>query len=430
MGSRFETVETNKVKITFEISPEKFEEGIQEAYKRNRGKINIPGFRKGKAPRKIIEMNFGKEIFYEDAVNIVLPDAYDSAVKELNLDTVSRPEIDIEEISAENGVVLTAEVFVKPEVSIEAEDYKGVQYEIAEAVIEDSEIEAEINKVREQNARIVPVTDRPVQDGDIVTLDFEGFVDGVAFEGGKGENYELTIGSKTFIDTFEEQLIGLNIGEEKDVNVKFPEEYGKEELNGKPALFKVKINGIKFKELPEVDDDLAQDVSEFDTLDEYKNSIKEKLLSAKEEEIKNKKENDIVKAVTEKAKMDVPPVMIENQIENMVNDFANQLRMQGLPLETYLQYVGQDMDSLREAYRANAENQVKSRLVLEAIANKEDFPVTEEDIDAELNKLAENYQMEKERLENILKPEDKEGLKKDIAVRKALDYIVENAVGQ
>jgi len=361
MGSRFETVETNKVKITFEISPEKFEEGIQEAYKRNRGKINIPGFRKGKAPRKIIEMNFGKEIFYEDAVNIVLPDAYDSAVKELNLDTVSRPEIDIEEISAENGVVLTAEVFVKPEVSIEAEDYKGVQYEIAEAVIEDSEIEAEINKVREQNARIVPVTDRPVQDGDIVTLDFEGFVDGVAFEGGKGENYELTIGSKTFIDTFEEQLTGLNIGEEKDVNVKFPEEYGKEELNGKPALFKVKINGIKFKELPEVDDDLAQDVSEFDTLDEYKNSIKEKLLSAKEEEIKNKKENDIVKAVTEKAKMDVPPVMIENQIENMVNDFANQLRMQGLPLETYLQYVGQDMDSLREAYRANAENQVKSR---------------------------------------------------------------------
>jgi trigger factor len=430
MGSRFETVETNKVKITFEISPEKFEEGIQEAYKRNRGKINIPGFRKGKAPRKIIEMNFGKEIFYEDAVNIVLPDAYDSAVKELNLDTVSRPEIDIEEISAENGVVLTAEVFVKPEVSIEAEDYKGVQYEIAEAVIEDSEIEAEINKVREQNARIVPVTDRPVQDGDIVTLDFEGFVDGVAFEGGKGENYELTIGSKTFIDTFEEQLTGLNIGEEKDVNVKFPEEYGKEELNGKPALFKVKINGIKFKELPEVDDDLAQDVSEFDTLDEYKNSIKEKLLSAKEEEIKNKKENDIVKAVTEKAKMDVPPVMIENQIENMVNDFANQLRMQGLPLETYLQYVGQDMDSLREAYRANAENQVKSRLVLEAIANKEGFPVTEEDIDAELNKLAENYQMEKERLENILRPEDKEGLKKDIAVRKALDYIVENAVGQ
>ncbi len=430
MGSRFETVETNKVKITFEISPEKFEEGIQEAYKRNRGKINIPGFRKGKAPRKIIEMNFGKEIFYEDAVNIVLPDAYDSAVKELNLDTVSRPEIDIEEISAENGVVLTAEVFVKPEVSIEAEDYKGVRYEIAEAVIEDSEIEAEINKVREQNARIVPVTDRPVQDGDIVTLDFEGFVDGVAFEGGKGENYELTIGSKTFIDTFEEQLTGLNIGEEKDVNVKFPEEYGKEELNGKPALFKVKINGIKFKELPEVDDDLAQDVSEFDTLDEYKNSIKEKLLSAKEEEIKNKKENDIVKAVTEKAKMDVPPVMIENQIENMVNDFANQLRMQGLPLETYLQYVGQDMDSLREAYRANAENQVKSRLVLEAIANKEGFPVTEEDIDAELNKLAENYQMEKERLENILRPEDKEGLKKDIAVRKALDYIVENAVGQ
>lgn len=430
MGSRFETVETNKVKITFEISPEKFEEGVQEAYKKNRGKINIPGFRKGKAPRKIIEMNFGKEVFYEDGVNIVLPEAYDSAVKELNLDTVSRPEIDIEEISAENGVVLTAEVFVKPEVSIETEDYKGVQYEIAEAIIEDSEIEAEINKVREQNARIVPVTDRPVQDGDMVTLDFEGFIDGVPFEGGKGENYELTIGSKTFIDTFEEQLIGLNIDEEKDVNVKFPEEYGKEELNGKPALFKVKINGIKFKELPEIDDDLAQDVSEFDTLEEYKNSIKEKLLSAKEEELKNKKENDIVKAVTERAKMDVPPVMIENQIDNMINDFSNQLRMQGLPLETYLQYVGQDMDSLREAYRANAENQVKSRLVLEAIAKKEGFAVTEEDIDAEISRLAESYQMEKERLVNILRPEDKEGLEKDVAVKKALDYIVENAVGQ
>lgn len=430
MESKFEVIEPNKVKITFGISAEKLEEGCQEAYKRSRGKINIPGFRKGKASRKIIELNFGKEVFFEDAVNIVLPEIYDNAVKELKLAVVSKPEIDIEEISAEEGAALTAEVFIKPEVKIKKKDYTGVQFEAADTSVTAEEVDAEINKAREQNSRIVPVTDRAVADGDMVTIDFEGFADGEPFEGGKAENYELTIGSHSFIDTFEDQIIGKNIDEEFEVNVTFPEEYHAENLKGKPAMFKVKVNGIKYKELPEVDDDFVQDVSEFDTVDEYKKNIEEKLKEKKEKEAKAKKENDVLKAVTEKAEMDVPEVMIENQVDQMVNDFANQLRMQGIPLDTYLQYMGEDMNGMRKAYRDNAESQVKSRLVLEAVAKNEKIKVTEEDFDAEIVRMAESYQMDKEKLLGMLRDEDKEGLEEDVKVKKALDIILESAVAK
>ncbi|MDL2248728.1 trigger factor [Tyzzerella sp. OttesenSCG-928-J15] len=426
MSSRFEVIEPNKVKITFTIEAEKFEDGVEQAYKRNRGKINIPGFRKGRAPRKIIELNFGKDIFYEDAINIILPDVYEAAVNELNLEVVSRPEIDVEEINDETGVVITAEVYTKPEITVDAANYKGAEYTPVDASVSDDDINEELDKVREQNSRMISV-ERPIEDGDIAVIDFEGFMDGEAFEGGKGVDHNLTIGSHSFIDNFEEQLIGANVGDDLEVNVNFPEEYHAEHLAGKPAMFKVEIKDIRKKELPELDDDFAQDVSEFDTLDEYKNNIKEKLVEVKEGEAKRKKEDDLITYVISKTEMDIPQVMIENQIDQMVNDFANQIRMQGLPLETYLQYMGQDMNSLREAYKEGAEKQVKGRLVLEAVAKAEGFEVSEEEREAEFARIAESYGMEVEKLKEVLRKEDNEGLDMDIKVKKAVDFINENA---
>jgi len=426
MSGKYEVIGNNKVKITFIIDNNKFEEGINQAYKRNRGKINIPGFRKGKAPRKIIELNFGKDIFYEDAINIVLPEIYEATVSELNLDVVSRPEIDIEEISDEEGVTITAQVYTKPEIEIPADIYKNAEYTPVEAVVTDEEVNAEFDKVKEQNSRMVSV-ERPVEDGDIVTIDFEGFIDGEAFPGGKGEDYNLTIGSGSFIDNFEQQLIDSKLADDLEVNVTFPAEYHAKELAGKPAMFKVEIKEIRKKELPELDDDFAQDVSEFDTLEEYKNSVKEKLSEAKQEESKRKMEDDLIAFIISKIEMDIPEVMVENQVDQMVNDFANQIRMQGLPLETYLQYVGQDMDSLREAYREGADKQVKGRLVLEAVAKAEDFIITDEERDAEIARISESYGMEVERLKEILRQEDKEGLDMDLKVKKAVDFIKENA---
>ena len=426
MSGKYEVVGNNKVKITFIIENDKFEEGINQAYKRNRGKINIPGFRKGKAPRKIIELNFGKDIFFEDAINIVLPEIYEATVSELKLDVVSRPEIDIAEISEEEGVTITAEVYTKPEIEIPADVYKNAEYTPVESVVTDEEINGEFDKAREQNSRMVSV-ERPVEDGDIVTIDFEGFIDGEAFPGGKGENYELTIGSGSFIDNFEQQLIGTKLADDLEVNVSFPAEYHAEELAGKPAMFKVEIKDIRKKEMPELDDEFAQEVSEFDTLEEYKNSIKEKLSEAKLEDAERKKEDDIISYIISKIEMDIPEVMIENQVEQMVNDFANQIRMQGLPLETYLQYVGQDMDSLRAAYAEGAEKQVKGRLVLEAVAKAEDFAITDEERDVEIARISESYGMEVDRLKEILRQEDKEGLDTDLKVKKAVDFIKANA---
>jgi len=426
MSGKYEVVGSNKVKITFIIENNKFEEGIEQAYKRNRGKINIPGFRKGRAPRKIIELNFGKDIFFEDAINIVLPEIYEATISELNLEVVSRPEIDIAEISDEEGVTITAEVYTKPEIEIPADIYKNAEYTPVEAEVSEEEINAELDKVKEQNSRMVSV-ERPVEDGDIVTIDFEGFIDGVAFPGGKGEDHNLTIGSGSFIDTFEQQLIGTKLADDLEVNVTFPAEYHAEELAGKPAMFKVEIKDIRKKELPELDDDFAQDVSEFDTLEEYKNNIKEKLSEGKQEEAKRKMEDDLVAFIIDKVEMDIPEIMFENQVDQMVNDFANQIRMQGLPLETYLQYVGQDMDSLRVAYREGAEKQVKGRLVLEAVAKAENFSVTDEDREAEIVRISESYGMEADRLKEILRQEDKDGLDMDLKVKKAVEFIKENA---
>ncbi|MDR2899802.1 MAG: trigger factor [Clostridiales bacterium] len=427
MASKFEVIDTNKVKITFTIPGEKFREGIEKAYKQNRGKINIPGFRKGRAPRKIIELNFGKDVFYEDAVNIALPEIYESTVNELKLEVVSRPEIDLESIDEDDGVVVTAEVYTKPELDIKDTDYIGVSYVPMETVVTDEEINAEIDKARDRNSRMVTVS-RPVENNDIVTIDFEGFTDGVPFEGGKGEDFNLTIGSNSFIDTFEHQLIGTSVNDDVEVNVTFPEDYRAENLAGKPAMFKVLVKDIRFKELPVADDDFAQDVSDFETFEEYKNSIKEKLTEAKKESAKRKIEDDLISGIVEKLNLDIPESMIDNQVDQMVNDFANQIRMQGMPLETYLGYMGQTVESLRQTYRPGAETQVKGRLLLETIAKNENITVSDEEFEEELKRLAENYGMELDKLKGILRPEDNDGIQMDIKVRKALDLIVEKAV--
>ncbi|MCL2565718.1 MAG: trigger factor [Defluviitaleaceae bacterium] len=426
MSSKFEIIGDNKVKITFVISPDKFEEGIELAYKKNRGKINVDGFRKGKATRKIIEARFGKEIFYDDAINAVMPEVYEAVIDKLNLKVVSRPEIDVEEINDETGVVLTATVYTKPEVTVSGDVYKNAQYTPVSTEVTDDDIDAEILKAREQNSRMVSV-ERAVADGDIVTIDFEGFIDDEAFDGGKGEDHNLTIGSKSFIGDFEQQLIGANVGDDLEVNVPFPQDYHAEHLAGKPAMFKVEIKDIKVKELPELDDDFAQDVSEFDTLEAYKNSIKEKLTENKENEAKSKKEDEVLSYIIENTPMNVPEVMIENQVDQMVNDFANQIRMQGMPVEMYLQYMGQSMASLRDNYKAGAEKQVKGRLVLEAIANAEGFEVTEEDKEGEIVRIAESYNMPIDKLKEILRAQDRDGLDDDIKVNKALDFISEHA---
>jgi len=428
MSCKFENLEKNKVKITFSVSAEKLEEGIKKAYAKNKGKINLPGFRKGKVPRKMIEAQYGKGFFFEDAINIVMPEAYANAVKELELNIVSRPEIKVQNISVEEGATIFAECYIKPEVTITAEDYKGVTYEKQNADVTDDDVEAEINKIREQNSRIVHITDRAVKDGDIITLNFEGFVEGVAFEGGKAEDYDLVIGSKTFVDTFEEQLIGAEIEQELDVNVTFPENYGKEELQNKKALFKVKIKDIKVKELPEANDEFAKDVSEFDTLEEYRNDVKEQLGKSKENDLERKKEDQVLNGLIERATMEVPQVMIENQIDNMINDFANQIRMQGMSLDIYLKYMGQTMDSLREAYRKNADTQVKARLVLEKIVELENIEANEEDFNQEIDRIAKGYSMEKDKLLEVLREEDKIGLKSDLKVKSALKFIIDNSV--
>ena len=425
MSSKFEIIGNNHAKITFVITPEKFEEGIEEVYKKNRGKINIPGFRKGRAPRKIIELNFGKEVFYEDAVNALVPEAYDAAVAELKLDVVSRPDIDVEEFSPD-GVIVTAEVYTKPEITVSADVYKNAEYTPEDTEITEDDVAAEILKIQEQNSRMISV-ERPVADGDIVTIDFEGFIDGEAFDGGKGEDHNLTIGSKSFIDTFEEQLIGAAVGDDLEINVTFPAEYHAENLAGKPAMFKVEIKDIRVKELPELDDEFAQDVSEFDTLDEYKNSVKEKLTETKAAAAKNKKEDELLSYIIEQTPMDIPEAMFDSQVDQMINDFANQIRMQGIPFENYLQYMGQNLDGMRSAYRPGAEKQVKGRLALEAIAKAEAFEVTEEEREAELERIAKNYQMPLDRLKEVLRTGDSDSLDVDIKVTKALNFISEHA---
>lgn len=426
MSVKTEDLGKNSYKITVEVSAEDFAKAYDKAYQKNKNKIQIQGFRKGKAPLALIEKSYGPGVFYEDAANFAINDTYEAAAKESGLDIVSRPEIDVEKIEKGQSFIYTAVVAVKPEVKLG--QYKGIEVDRVTAEVTDEELNAEVDKLREQNARTITIDDAPVADGDMVKLDYEGSVDGVAFEGGKAENADLTIGSNTFIPGFEEQLIGMNIGEEKDINVTFPEEYHAEELKGKAAVFKCKINAITRKELPEADDEFAQDVSEFDTLDELKNDLKAKLLESKEKEIKTAKENAVVDKVIENSEMEIPAAMINDQAERMVEEFAQRLQYQGLSIEQYLKYMNMDVEQFVETTKPQAEKRIKYRLVLEAIAKAENIEASEEDVDKEITTMAEQYKMEKDKLKELVGEKELENIKLDLAVGKAVDLIRDAAI--
>ena len=426
MSVQVEKLEKNMAKLTVEVPAENVEKAIQGAYNKMKKSINIPGFRKGKAPRQLIEKMYGKEVFYNDAIDAMLPSAYSDAVEECGEEIVSHPQIDVVQIESGKPFVFTATVAVKP--AVELGEYKGIQVEKAPIEVKDEEIEAEITKEREANSRTVTVDDRAVAQGDIVTLDFEGFVDGVAFEGGKGENYDLTIGSNTFIPGFEDQLVGAEIGKELDVNVTFPEEYGAKELAGKEAVFKCKVNGIKVKELPEADDEFAQEVSEFDTLDEYKADIKAKLLKDKEDEAKRVKEDAVIGKIVENATMDIPDAMVEYQTQQMLDDFGRRMQSQGLSLEQYFQFTGMTEADYKEQMKPRALQNIQSRLVLEAVAEAEKLEATEEDLEKEYAKMAEQYKLDVEKVKEIFGEYQKEELKKDIVIQKAAELVTEAAV--
>lgn len=426
MNVQVENLEKNMVKLTIEVPSEEFEDACNKAYQKNRGKIAIQGFRKGKAPRAVIEKMYGPGVFYEDAANDIIPDAYAKAVEEENIDVVAQPEIDVTQIEKGKPFIFTATVAVKPEVQLG--EYKGVEVEKQEAEVTDEEVEAEIAKVCEQNARIVSVDDRASQMGDIVVIDYEGSIDGELFEGGSAENHELTLGSGTFIDNFEEQLVGKNIGDELDVNVTFPEEYHAEELKGKPATFKVKVNGIKVKEVPEADDDLAQDVSDFDTLEEYKQDLKKTLLEKKEEELKRIKEEAVINKIIENAQMDIPEPMIESQTRQMLQEFSQRIQSQGLSLEQYMQFTGMTPQKMMEDIKPQALQRIQSRLVLEEIVKAENIEADEEDIEKELENMASMYRMELDKLKEVIGDAEREQIALDMAVQKAVDMVVDAAI--
>jgi trigger factor len=412
-------------KLTIEVSAEEVEKAIERAYQKQKSKISIPGFRKGKVPRNMVEKMYGAGVFYEDAANDMIPTAYEAAAKESELEIVSQPKISVVQLESGKEFIFTAEVAVKPEV--ELGEYKGVEVPKTDIEVTDDEVMAEIDKERDQNSRIVAVEDRAVEDGDMTVIDFEGFVDGVAFEGGKGTDYPLTIGSHSFIDTFEEQLVGKNIGEEVEVNVTFPEEYHAEELKGKQAMFKVTIKEIKKKELPELDDEFVEDVSEFSTVDEYKASIKTKLEMKKVENAKSAKEDAVIEKIIEGAKMEIPDAMVDSQVRQMAEDFSRRISSQGITLEQYFQYTGLTADKLFEQMRPQAVKRIESRLVLEAVAEKENFEVTEDDINTEINDMASAYGMEADKLKELLTDVDKDNMKKDVQVKKAVEFVTEQA---
>ena len=426
MSVQVEKLEKNMAKLTVEVPAENVEKAIQGAYNKMKKSINIPGFRKGKAPRQLIEKMYGKEVFYNDAIDAMLPAAYSDAVEECGEEIVSHPQIDVVQIESGKPFVFTATVAVKP--AVELGEYKGIQVEKAPIEVKDEEIEAQITKEREANSRTVTVDDRAVAQGDSVTLDFEGFVDGVAFEGGKGENYDLTIGSNTFIPGFEDQLVGAEIGKELDVNVTFPEEYGAKELAGKAAVFKCKVNGIKVKELPAVDDEFAQEVSEFDTLDEYKADIKAKLLKEKEDEAARAKEDAVIGKIIEGAKMEIPDAMVEYQTRQMLDEFAQRIQSQGISLDQYFQFTGLTEEKYMEEMKPRALQNIQSRLVLEAVAQAENLVAEEADIEEEIKKMADMYKMEADKIKELLGERQMEEMKKDIAVQKAAKLVAEAAV--
>lgn len=426
MSVQVEKLEKSMAKLTIEVSPEDFEASLNKAYQKNKGKITLPGFRKGKAPRAMIEKMYGPAVFYEDAANGVIPDAYEAAAKESGLEIVAQPSIDVVQIEAGKPFIFTATVAVKPEVTLG--DYKGIEIEKKTAEVSEDELNAEIDKVRESNARMITVDDRAVQDGDITTIDFDGYVDGEPFEGGKGTDYPLTIGSHSFIDNFEEQLIGKNIGEEAEVHVTFPDQYQAEELQGKPALFKVIVKEIKVKELPELDDDFAQDVSDFDTMDEYKADLEKKLLENKEAALKREKEEDVVTKIIENSTMEIPEPMIDTQVRQMTQEFAQRIQSQGLSLQQYMQFTGLTPEKMTEELKPQALKRIQSRLVLEAVAAAENIEASEEDVQKEMENMASMYQMEIDKLKELIGEDEKKQISMDLAVQKAVEFVVDAAV--
>lgn len=425
MSCKVENLEKNMAKLTIEVSAEEFEAALEKAYQKNKNKISVQGFRKGKAPRSIIEKMYGAGVFYEDAANEVMPEAYEKAAKESGLDIVSRPEIDVVQIEKGQPFIFTAEVAVKPEV--ELGEYKGIEVEKKLVEVTDEEVAAEIDKVREQNSRMVTIDGRAVENGDIAVIDYEGFCDGVPFEGGKAEGHSLEIGSHSFIDTFEEQLIGKNIGDETEVHVTFPTEYHAAELAGKPAMFKVKINEIKVKELPELDDDFAQDVSEFDTLDEYKADVKATLTANKEKAAKSEKEDAVIAKIVENAKMEIPEPMIDNTVRQMAEEFAQRIQSQGLSLDQYFKFTGMNANSFMENLKPQALKRIQSRLVLEAVVKAENITATEEELGKEMENMAQMYQMDLDKLKELVGEEEREMMLQDIAVQKAIDLVTDAA---
>lgn len=426
MNLTVENLEKNMAKLTVTVPAEDFIDGMKASYNKRKKQFSVPGFRKGKVPQNYLEKAYGPELFYEDAANTCIDKTYSDAMDESGLDIVSRPEIDVTQMEKGKEFIYTALVAVKPEVTLG--DYKGVEIEKIDAEVTDADIEAALLNEQKQNARNVPVEDRAAKLDDEVSLDFEGFVDGAAFEGGKGENYQLKLGSHSFIDTFEDQIVGKNIGDEFDVNVTFPEDYQAEELAGKPAVFKCKLNGIKETQLPELDDDFAADVSEFDTLDEYKEDLKATLKVKKEKEAKNEKESKVIDKIIEDAEMEIPTPMIDTQKEQMVNEFAQQLSYQGLSIDQYFQFSGMTKEKFMETAEPEAIRRIKSRLVLEAVAKAENIEVSEEELNAELEKMAETYQMEPDKLKDLVGDSEKEAIKLDIAVQKAVDLVRDAAV--
>ena len=425
MSVQVEKLEKNMAKLTVEVSAEDFKAAIKKAYNKTKNRFAIPGFRKGKASQAVIEKMYGEAVFYEDAADEAINSTYAEAMKESGLDIVSRPEITVEQIGKDQAFIYSALVAVKPEVTLG--EYKGVEVEKADAAVTAEDVEAELKRVQEQNARLLTVEDRPVADGDQTVIDFEGFVDGKGFEGGKAEDYPLTIGSHSFIDTFEEQLIGKNIGEECEVNVTFPTEYHAAELAGKPAMFKVTVKEIKVRELPALDDEFASEVSEFDTLDEYKQDIEKKLQERKEKAAASQNEDRVVAKVVENASMEIPEKMIDAQVDNMLRETAQRMQSQGLSMDLYMKYTGMTADQMKDQMRPEAVKRIQTRLVLEAVVKAENIETSEEKLDEEIAKMAEAYKMEADKLKSYMTDSDKDQMKQDLAVQAAVDLLVSEA---
>lgn len=426
MSVQVEKLEKSMAKLTITVEAAKFDAAVDSAYQKNKGKIALPGFRKGKAPRAMIEKMYGTGVFYEDAANELIPEAYETAAKESELEIVAQPEIEVTQMEKGTDFIFTATVAIKPEVTLG--DYKGIEVEKKEAEVSEEEITAEIDKAREANSRLITIEDRATEDGDTVIIDFDGYVDGKQFEGGYAEDYTLVLGSHSFIDNFEDQLVGKNLGEDVEVNVTFPEEYHVDELKGKPALFKIKIKEIQKKELPELDDDFAQDVSDFDTLDEYKADVEKKILENKENQIKREQEDQIIEKIIENAQMEIPQQMITAQTRQMTQEFAQRLQSQGLSLEQYMQFTGLTPQKMMEDLEPQALKRIQSRLVLEAVVVAENIEASDEEIDKELENMASMYQMEIDKLKELIGDDEKKQIGMDLAVQKAVEFVVKEAV--